>query len=208
MKAEYIDGGLWRGMVGSMTAQNALAITVSLETGMRIGDVLRLEVSNLLDSSITYTAAKTGKQGTAQCSERLICSLRANAVNGICFPSRKGAKSPYRSRQAVWKDVRKAATYAGIKPHVSPHSARKTFAVDLYHKRGIGAVQQALQHKYQTTTNLYALADVQGAEYNRVAMENRVYEKVLQRLSTMLGVSIEPEEEPEPLCFTGEDDLM
>ena len=207
MKAEFIDGSVWRGLVGSMTYANALAIAVSLETGMRISDVLRLKVSDLSDSSISYTAAKTGKQGTAPCSERLIHALKGNAEGGICFPSRWGAKTPFRSRQAVWKDVRKAAKYAGIKPHVSPHSARKTFAVDLYHKRGIGAVQEALQHKYTGTTNLYALADVQGAEYNREAMEESVYRKVLQRLSTMLGVSIEPEEEPEPLNFTGEDEL-
>lgn len=208
MRAEFIDGSLWRGIVGSMTPENALAIAVSLETGMRISDVLRLEVSNLRDTSISYTAAKTGKHGVAHCSAGLLEALRKNARSGICFPSRFGAKSPYRSRQAVWKDVRKAAKYAGIKPHISPHSARKTFAVDLYHKCGIGAVQEALQHKYQGTTNLYALADVQGADYNREAMEENVYRKVLQRLSTMLGVSIEPEEEPEPLNFTGEDDLI
>jgi len=196
VKSEYIDGRVWGGILGSMTGGNALAIAVSLETGMRIGDVLRLKVSHLWDRSIKYTAAKTGKRAEVQCSERLIAALRANAVDGVCFPSRKGSKTPYRSRQAVWKNVRTAADRAGVKPHVSPHSARKTYAVDLCHKQGFKAVQEALQHRYGSTTEIYAFADLRGNAYDPEAVINRTYEKVLHKLSTILGVEISDEPPP------------
>lgn len=206
MKSEYIDGELWRGIVSGMTPSNALAIAISLETGMRIGDVLRLETRDLMENGIMYIAEKTQKRGMAKCGEKLLNALRENAVDGVCFPSRFGAKGKYRTRQAVWKNVRKAAKNAGIKPHVSPHSARKTFAVELRKKSGIGAVQEALQHKYKTTTNLYAFADVQGAEYNREAIVNETAAKVLEKLGALLGINLS-EPPPEPLEFYGEDEL-
>lgn len=165
-----------------MTESNALAVAVSLETGLRIGDVLRLRVSNLLDNGFYYVSCKTGKSGFAECNSDIIELLRKNSRDGVCFPSRKGSASPFRSRQAVWHDVKKAAHRVGLAVHVSPHSARKTFAVDLYHKKGISAVQKALQHGSVMTTNLYALADVQGVEYNKKAIEDAVFKRVLERL--------------------------
>lgn len=208
MKSEYIDGELWRGIVSGMTPANALAIAVSLETGLRIGDVLRLHESDLCEDGISYTAEKTGKSGAAKCSAKIIRALHENAINGVCFPSRTGAKGKYRTRQAVWKNVRRAACNAGIKPHVSPHSARKTFAVELRRRSGIGAVQEALQHRYAATTNLYAFADVQGAEYNREAIVNEAAAKVLERLGALLGIDLSEPKTPEPLDIFGEDELQ
>lgn len=42
---------------------------------------------------------------------------------------------------------------------VSPHSFRKCFAVDVYHRDGIKAVQEALQHARMDVTEIYALSD-------------------------------------------------
>lgn len=206
MRSEYITREVWQALLPSMTYANALAIAVSLETGLRIGDVLQLQVSDLSDSSISYTAQKTGKAGTAACSPSLIARLRSNARGGTCcFPARFGSKHPCRSRQAVWANVRKAATAAGIKPHVSPHTARKTYAVDLYHRRGIAAVQAALQHGDVNTTNLYALADAQGATYDRDRLVRDVSDEVMRRLAQTLGVDLTPP--PPPPVIYGEDDL-
>lgn len=204
MQSQYIDRDVWRAIMPCMTRDNALAIAVSLETGLRIGDVLALQVSELSDTCINYTAAKTGKHGSAPCTAQLLDLLRQNARKGYCFPPRRGSKSPHRSRQAVWANVRQAARRTGIKPHVSPHSARKTYAVQLYHRRGIAAVQAALQHDDVNTTNLYALADLQGATYDRDRLIRDVTDAVMQRLAVTLGVDLEPPEKP---CITGEDDL-
>ncbi len=198
---------MWGAIAGGMTPANARAIAVSLETGLRIGDVLRIEVDDLADGGIYYTAQKTGKAGFARCSEKLLEILRDNAVDGVCFPSRYGAKGKYRSRQAVWKDVRKAVKNAGLKAQISPHSARKTFAVDLRRREGVGAVQAALQHRYGTTTNEYAFADLQGMDYGRERIISETTERVLGRLSEILGVNL-LEKTPEPLDIRGEEDLQ
>lgn len=204
MRSEYIERDVWRAILPSMTRDNALAVAVSLETGLRIGDVVRIKVSHLRDSSIEYRAAKTKKEGSATCSAELIEMLRANAIGGWCFPPRRGSATPHRTRQAVWKNVREAAARAGIKSHISPHSARKTFAVELYHRRGIAAVQKALQHDDQNTTNLYALADLQGASYDRDRLVREVADAVMLRLGHTLGIDLEPPPLP---AYTGEDEL-
>lgn len=44
--------------------------------------------------------------------------------------------------------------------NLGPHSARKIFAVDLYHRTGdLEAVRKALNHTDQAVTLVYALAD-------------------------------------------------
>lgn len=190
MRSEYISKDIWQTFLPSMTDANALIIATSIETGMRVGDVVKLHRNNLHTDYIEYVAEKTGKPGKAPCSPKIMDLLRAEADRhgGICFPSRFGANSIYRTRQAVWKNVRKAAECAGIKPHVSPHSARKTFAVELYHKRGIEAVKAALQHGDTLTTNLYALADLQGATYDRDRLIHDVSDEVMSRLASLMRI--------------------
>ena len=47
-----------------------------------------------------------------------------------------------------------------LSENVGPHSARKSFAVDLYHRTGdLEAVRKALNHSDQAVTMVYALAD-------------------------------------------------
>ena len=44
--------------------------------------------------------------------------------------------------------------------NVGPHSARKIFAVDLYHRTGdLEAVRKALNHSDQAVSMIYAFAD-------------------------------------------------
>ena len=44
--------------------------------------------------------------------------------------------------------------------NVGPHSARKIFAVDLYHRTGdLEAVRKALNHSDQAVSMVYAMAD-------------------------------------------------
>lgn len=206
MKSEYVDRAVWEAIIPNMPYDTALAVMVSLETGIRTGDVVGLRVENLAANGINYTAQKTGKQGFAPCRVELLSALHKNAENGWCFPpARLTCKTKHRTRQAIWSGVRKAAERAGLKPHVSPHSARKTFAVDFYHKKGIKALQEVLQHGDVNTTNLYALSNMQGAEYNRERLVDEVSERVLELLSKTLDVDLTPPP-PRPQ-IVGEDEL-
>ena len=156
MRTDYIKSELYHKIYLRMSYENALALRTSLETGLRIGDVLALEVENLNGRTIAYTAQKTGKQGKSVVSADLANRLRKIAGKRFLFEGRSGDKP--RTRQAVWKDVKRATK--GFAENVAPHSARKTFAVEDFHEHGFSHTQKALQHDSVGTTMLYAFADM------------------------------------------------
>lgn len=161
MKSDYLKPGTYSELYRVMQPDNVLAIRVSLETGLRIDDVLRLRWENFGKSNkFTYFAKKTGKKGVKRLSKVLKNELFSRNVNGsdYVFPGRK--KGTHRTRQAVWKDIKKAADLMGVQMNASPHSARKTYAVELRKTEGLAAVQRELQHSDMNTTMLYAFADL------------------------------------------------
>lgn len=85
------------------------------------------------------------------------------------FPGRFGDKP--RTRQAVWKDVKKASKALKINENLSPHSARKTYAVEEFHEKGFKEVQKELQHDRAETTMLYAYSDILFKNHNGVIDE-------------------------------------
>ena len=65
-------------------------------------------------------------------------------------------------RQAVWKDVKRAAAALRLTANAAPHSARKVYAVELLRKYGdIDRVRRALNHGGLEVTLIYAMADKQ-----------------------------------------------
>ena len=161
MKSDYLKPDTYAELYRVMQPANVLAIRVSLETGLRIDDVLRLKWENFGKSTkFTYFAKKTGKKGVKKVSKVLKTELFARKVSGsdYVFPGRK--RGTHRTRQAVWKDIKKAADLMGIQLNASPHSARKTYAVELRKTEGLASVQRELQHSDMSTTMLYAFADL------------------------------------------------
>jgi site-specific recombinase XerD len=92
--------------------------------------------------------------------EPLLSDLKEAAGEYWVFPGADGRK--HRSRQAVWKDVKRAAAALRLTQNAAPHSARKVYAVDLLKKYGdIEKVRRALNHGGLEVTLIYALADKQ-----------------------------------------------
>lgn len=145
--------------------ENRLALEVSLETGLRIGDVLALRIEDLAPR-FTITEAKTRKRRTVKLKAdtlRRLRSLAGGRPKGFVFVHRKDPER-HRTRQAVYSDLKRAAKAFRIPTavHCTPHTARKIAAVDLYHRTGdLKRVQQLLNHSGEGVTLLYALADVQ-----------------------------------------------
>lgn len=161
MKSDYIKPNTYQELYRVMQKDNVLAIRLSVETGLRIDDVLRLKWENFKKSTqFTYFAKKTGKKGVKKVSKQLKNELFSRDHKGseYIFPGRK--RGTHRTRQAVWKDIKKAADMLGVPLNVSPHSARKTYAVELRKTEGLATVQKELQHNDMNTTMLYAFADV------------------------------------------------
>lgn len=140
-----------------LTPENRLVMRVCLHTGLRLGDVLELH-TDALKPHFWVTESKTGKRKQIGLPEPLLSDLKANAgsvyVFEGCTPQR------HRTRQAVWKDVKRAAIACRLPQNVAPHSARKVYAVDLLQKYGdIEKVRKILNHQYASTTMIYAMAD-------------------------------------------------
>ena len=114
--------------------ENRLVMRVCLHTGLRVGDVLALRTEQLRPN-FWVTEQKTGKRRQVGLPEPLLSDLRANGrPDGWCFPGADPRK--HRSRQAVWKDVKRAAHALRLNCNAAPHSARKVYAVELLRKYG------------------------------------------------------------------------
>lgn len=165
MKSRYIEPDELRKLLSSPN-KSLLPLRVMLETGLRVGDTVALTWDQIDDSGrISYTAQKTGKQGTAQLTPLTLADLLARKRDQKnVFPS-PADRNRHITRQAVWKCVKTAAKRAGIPPEaVSPHSFRKVFAVRLYQSEGKTAVMKALQHSREDTSEIYFLSDFTTGE--------------------------------------------
>lgn len=160
MRSKFIPDETVEALKKVLGSEAWLPFQVSLETGLRIGDVLRLRSSDLTESDggyiLRYTAQKTGKEGEAKLSRstgKKLCRRK-----GFLFPGR--GHSGHLTRQAAWARIKRACDAAQIDPGgVSPHSLRKCFAVELRHEKGLEAVKEALQHSNDAVTRVYAYAD-------------------------------------------------
>lgn len=162
MRTDYIKPSVYKKIYSIMQYENALALRTSLETGMRIGDVLDLEKNQLQGRRISFTAQKTGKSAKKVISVDLSKRLRQVSGSRFIFEGRYGDKP--RRRQTVWKDVKKACKELHITENVGCHSARKTYAVEELHEHGLPTVQKELQHDRLSTTMLYAFSDLLTAD--------------------------------------------
>lgn len=160
MTTEYLLETEVQRVLMALTPVNRLVVRTMLHTGLRVGDVLALR-SAQLGRRFWITEAKTGKRRQVAFPDELLADLRAQAGKIWVFES---ARDPakHRTRQAVWKDVKRAAKAFRLPQNVGTHSMRKVYAVRLMGKYGdIKRVQRALQHSSPATTLIYAMADAQ-----------------------------------------------
>lgn len=157
MRTEYMLQREVELVLDLLTYENRLVMRTLLHTGLRIGDVLRLRPQQLRPN-FWITEQKTGKRRQVGLPEPLLSDLLDNSGEYWVFPGADPRK--HRTRQAVWKDVKRAAAAARLTVNAAPHSARKVYAVELLRKYGdIDRVRRALNHGGAEVTLIYALAD-------------------------------------------------
>jgi len=141
-----------------LTKPNELVMRSSLATGLRIGDVLAFRPP--VKRQFWITEMKTKKRRRVNLPQKLVDELNRQAGRVWVFEGRNDAKK-HRTRQAVWRDVRRAAEAFRLPVHVSPHSARKVFAVEKRDESGgqVKRVKKLLNHDDISTTMIYAMAD-------------------------------------------------
>lgn len=186
MKSKYIETTELEKLRGMLTEEAWLPLWVSLETGLRIGDVVKLRKANLQADGLHYKAQKTGKNGVAKVSAELRKELAKKRGKWL-FPS------PYKAgkhitRQCAWARIKAACKRTGVEPDgVSPHSLRKVFAVELYREKGFRAVQEALQHNSAATTEIYSFADWNTGENAELPLKRKDMELLVKMVIEALG---------------------
>lgn len=165
MRTDYIAPDVFQLLLTALMPENRRALQLSLATGLRIGDCLRMRTVDVEKSQRpTITEQKTGKKRRVYIPAALRVELLKNAGQRYLFPGRLNPNRP-RTRAAVYKDLKRVAKLyrldgRKIAENIAPHSARKIYAVQDYHAHhSLQRVQRLLNHSNEAVTMLYAMAD-------------------------------------------------
>lgn len=169
LKADYIPSLAFEHILGALMPENRLALIVSLTTGLRIDDVLSLRRKDIEKTRFTIKEMKTSKTRRVSISKELQEQLLYCCGRYYVFEHRTDPKQ-HRTRQAVYKDLKRACKLFRISEtlQVSPHSARKIYAVEAYKRTAkIATVQKLLNHSNEPVTMIYAMADELTARHTK-----------------------------------------
>lgn len=159
MRTEWLPKGEIEIILRALSAENRLACEISLATGLHINDVLALTPEKVRKQRFTLREEKTGKTRRIRLPAELVARVLALSGQHYIFEHRLNGRK-HRTRQAVFKDLKKACANFGIKKNVAPHSLRKIYAVEEYELTGdLKKVQKLLNHSNEAVTMLYAMAN-------------------------------------------------
>lgn len=160
MRSEWKPKGEIEHVLASLYPENRLACEVSMITGLRINDVLALKTEQVKNKRFSVREEKTGKVKTVYLPKEIQDRCIACSGQHYVFEHRLNGRK-HRTRQAVFKDLKRVSENFKTKEHITPHSMRKVYAVEEYAKCGnLKKVQKLLNHSDEAVTMLYAMADI------------------------------------------------
>ena len=113
----------------SWNERNYILFLVGINTGFRIGDILKLRVKDVQGWHIRVREQKTGKQKTIKMTRTLKNELRkyveGKPLHHYLFQSRNGVNKPLDRRTVYWI-LKTAGNDLGIE-NIGTHTMRKTF---------------------------------------------------------------------------------
>lgn len=131
--------------------------------------MLGLKFKQLEQHSFRIRERKTNKPRTIRVSEALKTMIAE--YKGLCFYNQRDyifsvrAGKPM-SRTTAYRHLKAAAVICNLE-HISPHSLRKTYAINQFIDSGgnLEYVQELLNHKYSITTlSSYILSGVDNSQ--------------------------------------------
>ncbi len=135
----------------------ATALMLEANLGLRISDILKLRLSDIVKDGERYrlsiTEQKTGKARVFTVPLSLFQFIRCYCIdNGISSDKRIFPLS----ERAIQKQLKIVCEYLGYQG-ISTHSFRKFYATEIYRNNGfnIALVQQLLQHSSAAVTQRY-----------------------------------------------------
>ena len=151
----------------------ATALMLEANLGLRISDILRLRLSDIVKDGERYrlaiTEQKTGKARTFTVRLALYQFIRCYCLDHAIPPEHRIFPLTERTVQRHLQQVCDYLGYAGI----GTHSFRKYYATEIYKNNGynIALVQQLLQHSSTAVTQRYI--GIQQQEVEK-AIENHL----------------------------------
>ncbi|MDD3654917.1 MAG: site-specific integrase [Desulfotomaculaceae bacterium] len=149
--------------VGSV--RNYALFTLGINSGLRISDLLKLTVADVLDDRgkvkdrISLREKKTGKSKDFPLGKTAKKALAehlltwAHKPEGYLFRSKKGGAL---TRQQAYNIINAAARAVGIREKIGTHTLRKTFGYHAYQNgTDITVIQKLLNHSAPSVTLAY-----------------------------------------------------
>ncbi|MBQ8837658.1 MAG: tyrosine-type recombinase/integrase [Clostridia bacterium] len=161
MRTDALEKDAMDLILALLTPTNCLVCEVAFCTGLRLTDVLSIKTEQLA-RSFTVQEQKTGKRKRVYLPKNVYEKCLEMCGKTYLFPNRLNGRK-HRTRQAVWKDIKRVGDMLKLKGNVAPHSLRKSYARSLHRKGWTDAqIQKALNHSDVAVTLLYAYANEVG----------------------------------------------
>lgn len=132
----------------NLNDRDRLIFDIGIQTGLRITDIIKLKRTVLKRQSVRVREQKTGKIRYVYFRKALKADLdnyvKFNKSDVYIFEGRNPDK--HITRQAVWKNFKKAASAVGIKRNIGTHSMRKTYAREYIRNHKLTELQKRLNH--------------------------------------------------------------
>jgi len=158
-----------RHLVTDRSLRNYCLALLMLDAGLRVGEAVRLRLSDLYFACAPVTAisispdiAKNHTERTVPVTDRLSLALTdylpSHPSTHPLLPSDYAFPSPDSGRHITTRQLERiirCAALASIGRPIHPHCLRHTFASRLMRTTGIRIVQELLGHKHLTSTQIY-----------------------------------------------------
>jgi integrase len=148
-----------------------MLFVIGINTGLRIGDILKLKVKDLQDKThIMIDEQKTGKAKRFKINEQLEKEIKAYIKNmdpeSYIFQSQRGNNKPI-SRVQAYRILNAAAQAVGLS-EIGTHTMRKTFGYWHYKQnKDVALLQKLFNHSGPSVTMDYI-------GINQDAMDNSI----------------------------------
>lgn len=138
--------------------RNYIMFLLGIHTGLRISDILRLRVKDVLGWDILIKEKKTGKLKEVKMTNELKRAIRSyvkdKPKNEFLIKSRNGKNKPI-TRGMAYIILNQLADEFGLE-RIGTHSLRKTYGYNHYKKfNDVVALQKLFNHTDQRETLLY-----------------------------------------------------
>lgn len=138
--------------------RNALLFSFGIYTGLRISDVLKFKVKDVLTTFYNIREKKTKKQKVYEFNRYLRREIeefiKSKDENEYLFKSRSGKNQPI-TRQRAYQILKKACSQNGIY-NVGTHTLRKTFGYHMYKKtKDVALLMEIFNHSSPDITLRY-----------------------------------------------------